>query len=400
MDNPDQIQSTRWARGGSQSDLRRHNERAVLSTVDRHPGLFNAELARRTGLAAQTISVILKSLEDQKLIIRGSVLRGRRGQPATPIFLNPQGAHGLGAEIGLRKIAMTRVDLSGAVTGGQTWRHAYPDPETSIASIVAFVRTMLEVDPRPVRDDAIFLGLATPRGLLDGRPLPGLPERCAAQWAQTDLRSVLESQLQMPVLLIEEGIAGCGAQVRQNGLPADFAYLHIGPMLVSGIVLDGNVHAGRDGQMLDFGLIGASEVSGVHVTAEEVLSIVALEKWLALRGIIVPDGLDADSAMEHHGDAIQAWIGQAAPVLAHLALTIEAVVALGAILIDGDLPSPILKALIAAAHPEMEARASSSCRLPTLYRGTLGDKAIASGAARAPLQRAYFSAPDGGARSA
>lgn len=39
-----------------------------------------------SGLAPQTVSAILNDVEAAGLIVRGEVLRGRRGQPATPIF--------------------------------------------------------------------------------------------------------------------------------------------------------------------------------------------------------------------------------------------------------------------------------------------------------------------------
>jgi DNA-binding MarR family transcriptional regulator len=41
-----------------------------------------------SGLSPQTVSAILATLEADGLITRGPVLRGRRGQPATPIILN------------------------------------------------------------------------------------------------------------------------------------------------------------------------------------------------------------------------------------------------------------------------------------------------------------------------
>jgi hypothetical protein len=119
-------------RGGSQSDLRRYNERIVLSALERNPGLFNAELARRTGLAAQTISVILRVLDSQGLIVRGSVLRGRRGQPATPVFLKPEGAYGFGVALCWRRLMVCMGDFSGEVLAEDNTRHIYPDFDGTI----------------------------------------------------------------------------------------------------------------------------------------------------------------------------------------------------------------------------------------------------------------------------
>jgi hypothetical protein len=47
------------ARGGSQSGVRLYNERLVLSLIRRYGSLPKAEIARVTGLSAQTASVIV-----------------------------------------------------------------------------------------------------------------------------------------------------------------------------------------------------------------------------------------------------------------------------------------------------------------------------------------------------
>ena len=48
--------------GANQSGLRDHNERLVLSLIQRHGGLPSAEIARRANLSAQTVSIIIREL--------------------------------------------------------------------------------------------------------------------------------------------------------------------------------------------------------------------------------------------------------------------------------------------------------------------------------------------------
>ena len=67
----------RLARGTSQTGLRRYNERLVLSLIRRHGALPKAEIARLTGLSAQTISVIMKQLDADRLVRREAPVRGR-----------------------------------------------------------------------------------------------------------------------------------------------------------------------------------------------------------------------------------------------------------------------------------------------------------------------------------
>ena len=72
------------ARGFAQSGVRIANERAVMTLIGLNPGVSNAELARLTGLGPQTTSRIVTDLEARELVLRGEVLRGRRGHPALP----------------------------------------------------------------------------------------------------------------------------------------------------------------------------------------------------------------------------------------------------------------------------------------------------------------------------
>ena len=85
-------------RGTNQSGMRDHNERLVLILVRRHGSLAKTEIARMTRLSAQTVSVIMRELEADGLLLRGEPMRGKVGQPSVPMSLDPDGAFFLGAE--------------------------------------------------------------------------------------------------------------------------------------------------------------------------------------------------------------------------------------------------------------------------------------------------------------
>ena len=65
--------ASRLHRGTNQSGMRDSNERLVLSLVRRHGKLAKTEIARMTGLSAQTVSVIMRELEDEGLQPWGGV---------------------------------------------------------------------------------------------------------------------------------------------------------------------------------------------------------------------------------------------------------------------------------------------------------------------------------------
>ena len=89
-------------RGTNQSGMRAYNERLVLSIVRRDDGLAKSDIARLTGLSAQTVSVIVRGLEADGLLMRGEPVRGKIGQPSVPMRLVPEGAFFFGLKIGRR----------------------------------------------------------------------------------------------------------------------------------------------------------------------------------------------------------------------------------------------------------------------------------------------------------
>ena len=89
-DSPDR--QPRFQRGTNQSGMRDHNERLVLSLVRQHGALAKTDIARITGLSAQTVSVIMRALEQDGLLLRGEPVRGKIGQPSGPRLLDADGA--------------------------------------------------------------------------------------------------------------------------------------------------------------------------------------------------------------------------------------------------------------------------------------------------------------------
>jgi len=87
-------------RGSNQVGMRQFNERTVLQALRVHGSLPKADLARLTGLSAQTIGLITARLEEDGLIVKQNRVRGRIGQPSVPLALNPDGAFSIGIKVG------------------------------------------------------------------------------------------------------------------------------------------------------------------------------------------------------------------------------------------------------------------------------------------------------------
>ena len=74
--------------GINQSGVRAYNERLILTMLQRGGPTPGRDLARQSGLSPQTVSVILRKLQNDDLVLRGAPQRGLRcevvARPADP----------------------------------------------------------------------------------------------------------------------------------------------------------------------------------------------------------------------------------------------------------------------------------------------------------------------------
>ena len=112
--------------------MRDHNERLVLSLVRQHGSLAKSDIARMTGLSAQTVSVIMRELEEEGLLLRQEPVRGKIGQPSIPMSLNPEGAYFLGLKIGRRSAELVLIDFLGSVRAMLQHSYRYPAPRETV----------------------------------------------------------------------------------------------------------------------------------------------------------------------------------------------------------------------------------------------------------------------------
>ena len=122
-------------RGSSQGGLRQYNERVVLQAIRLHGALPGAEIARLTGLTAQTVSMITKSLIDDGYLRKGAPVRGKVGQPSVPLSLAPDGAYAIGIKVGRRRLDTLLIDFSGQPCARWSLDYRFPDPDEVLAEL-------------------------------------------------------------------------------------------------------------------------------------------------------------------------------------------------------------------------------------------------------------------------
>jgi predicted NBD/HSP70 family sugar kinase len=378
-------------RGTNQAGMREQNERLVLSLVRRHGPLAKSEIARMTGLSAQTVSVIMRQLEADRLIRRGEPQRGRVGQPLVPLSLDPEGAFFLGAKVGRRSLEVVLVDFVGGIRHRAAVSYPFPTPGDTIRRIRAEVATCQAL--LGARAGRIAgLGIAMPFELWAWAEEIGAPAAELETWRRTDLRAELAALMPWPVYLQNDATAACGAELAfgRHGALRDFIYFYVGAFVGGGLVLNGGLFAGRTGNAAALGSMPVPDGAGGSVQLIDLASLVLLERRLRAASLPLDPLYDPAADWTAYGAHLDGWLAGAARGVAHAVAAASAIIDFEAAVIDGAFPAAVRERLLAAVAAELDGLDLSGIDRPDLLPGSVGPIARALGGASLPLFDRYL----------
>lgn len=379
-------------RGTNQSGMRAQNERLVLTLLRQHGALAKSDIARITGLSAQTVSVIMRALEGDGLLTRGTPQRGRIGQPSIPMSLAADGAFFLGLKIGRRSADLTLIDFQGNVRATERQIYRYPTPNAVVDFVTAALPRLIALLPVDVRGRVGGMGVAMPFQLWNWVQYIGAPQAEMDAWRDRDIAAELTTLTRMPVYVQNDATAACGAELvfGKGERPRDFLYFYIGYFIGGGLVLNGQLFTGRTGNAAG---VGPMPVPGPDGHMRRLLSVASAS---VLAATVEASGQSADLLWERHDEwavpphLLDAWMDQAAEGLAYAVLSASTLMELEAVLIDGWIPTEVRAELVARTHSALHRLDLSGIDAPMIRAGTVGAEARALGAAAIPLSQRYL----------
>lgn len=380
-------------RGITQTGVRLANERAVLTLIAAAPGVSNADIARRSGLGPQTTARILADLEARDLIIRGDVLRGRRGQPATPYRLNPDGGFSVGVEIGWQHFEVLLQNIVGEPLAVTRRSYPYPDPHTIFPAIAADVETMLCGLSSTKRDRLAGISVTSPGNfgpLLDHL---GAPDGLRDAWARTHIGERLGRETGLPVMWVNDGSATTWYEIisQPTPRPSGVAGFFVGTFVGGGIVTGGTLFEGPYGNAADLGAIIVHDRAGHPAYLHLVASLHALAQRVRREQGILLQGVARKWDWAAIEPQVESWLDDAGYALAQAILSATAMTEVDLATVNGDLPQPILDRLMAHTRNHLDALPVLLTHRPRLAPGLGGPSAAALGAAHLLLFRRHFS---------
>lgn len=373
--------------GTNLEHARAHNRRVVIEAIRLNGELTRAEIARLTSLTPQTVSNIATELEQAGVLSSHLPRRvGGRGQPATPLTLNPDSAYSIGIHLDHQSLLVVLVDLTGNVRFRRLVLVQKPQPEPTLQRIEQILQEMrqdIKIDWRKM----LGIGIVMP-GPFGVEGISSLGPTTLHGWDNIDVESRLSAATGWPVTLENDAtVAAIGE--RFHGVAKQlnsFVYLYIGTGLGAGIFTDGRIYTGHAHNAGEIGHMVVQPGGRACYCGNRG----CLERYLSLQAAYEACGLDPVSAMPEDllnvdSTLFDQWLDSVIEPTCQAINIMECVFDAQSVIIGGMMPQPLVERLIKKLTPLYS---SVRSRYPTSMRLRLGMTGIdtpALGAAALPI---------------
>lgn len=377
-----------------------YNERLVLQLIRRAGSLPKAEIARRTALSAQTVSVIIRRLVNEGLLCEQERHRekGKLGQPVIPITLNPEGAYSIGIKIGRRSLDAILIDFTGTILKRLSLSYLYPDPKMIFPKINKDIQALIRFLQPEQRSRLLGIGVAAPYDLGGWQSEAHIPPEVTQQWAGTDIKQCIQAKQPLPVWFVNDATAACMTSLEcGGGAPFNnYLYIFLGTFIGGGVVLNRTLFLGSHNNS---GAIGSMPLpAGVLKTPHNApAQLINCASRYLLDEALQAQGQNPENVLQQLVDLPQAdvspelyhtfqhWLDQAATCLAYAISSAVSVMDFEGVVIDGLLPAPLIEQVKTKVEQALKQIDIEGLVQPHIIAGTVGGEARALGGALVPF---------------
>lgn len=380
--------------GTNHKDLRNYNERLIIDTIRLIGEVSKADLAKITKLSAQTATIIVNKLLDDDLLRKMESVKGKVGQPRTPITLNPNGAFSFGVKVGRRSVDILLLDFTHSIIEKRNLRYDYPEPDIVLNWVTKSIKEIAGNLPKANHSRILGVGLAQPFELENWNEIVGAPEGKLESWRGFDLRLEIEKIITLPTYFLNDASSACMAEISQTSENSEstFFYVYIGTFVGGGIAINGKLFEGSRGNagaIASLPLTCSDRDQGASSTQiNHISSFNSLDLWASEQGyspvVFAMDPLTPDVETE-----FAKWCDNAANGLAMAIVSAQAFFDLDFVVIDGNLPTHLLTRVVKATSEAINKYDLRGIDTPTIKPGQLGNDARAFGAALLPLRATF-----------
>lgn len=388
--NNNKAQTLSHQKGSNQIAIRGYNERLVLQLIRKLGAVTKADATRATGLSPNAISMIFRALEEDGMVIRNEPIRGRIGQPSTPMSLNPDARHYVTMTIGRRSMEVAVINFIGQINASERVIIPYPTPQSAIRFFSDNLAPLLKKANRK-RSEISGMAIAMPFELWSWTSEFDAPLEEMKAWRDFDLVEAMQEIVPWDILVENDATAACRSEVvfgAQNKLQ-DWIYFYIGTFVGGGIVLNGSVFSGRRGNAGGFGPMRVPDKGGKDRLVDHA-SLVVLEHMLATQDKNPLDIYNANTDWSELEPYASEWIKRAARNLAHATVSALAVIDFEGVVIDGAFPQEIKTRLVEEFRHQMAIIDLQGVTMPDIEEGHIGRRARILGGAAALINQNHM----------
>ncbi|QXZ80357.1 ROK family transcriptional regulator [Rhizobium sp. L51/94] len=314
-------------RGTNQESGRPYNRRIVLESIRLLGPTTRGDIATRVGLTVQTVSTIVRELEEQGLILSVKEEPRGRGIPPSTLTINPDGGLSIGIHITQLFIEAALVNLLGDVVDSRHRVALNPIPDDAFALIEEMI-SELKAGLRGGR--LLGAGLALP-GPFDVESMSFVGSTTMIGWKNVDIRQRLADATGLPAFFENDmAAAALGEQLYGLGQQlSDYYYLFFSVGLGGAMMHDGLVMRGAWGNAGEIGHMPAVPDGEPCPCGNRG----CLERYLSL------------DAFNRRGLSEADWVREIAPIFRNTIRTIENLFDPETVVIGGLAPQPLIDEL-------------------------------------------------------
>jgi len=381
----DSLSGTNLERAGD------HNQRVTLQAV-RAAGapITRAEIADLTGLTAPAIANITKRLLNDGMILKAGRQLGGRGQPATKLVVNADGAFSIGLNIDRDHIAIVALDFVGNVRYRVCREVHFAMPQ----DVIAFFRDQVARDHQ--RKGHRHRPADRYRHRRPRRPGPhsGVqPSRMPIASGRKSMSPTLFAEILPVPVFVENDAAAASIGEMQfgHGLQhRSFAYTIISAGLGGGLVIEGHYYRGANGRSGEIGFLPTVDEEGRAHILEDLVSLYSLYDYMRKAGFEVSTPEELEALPDAGQSRIEAWLDRAADRLLNAFLVMSCAINPEAHFIGGRLPAVFIEQLCTRLNERLDAYSDRIRNIAPVKRAALAVDAAARGAGILPFNDRFL----------
>lgn len=360
------------------------SEKKVLDIIWRHGPIARVDIGPMADLSTMSVTRITRELAEQGLLSEAVQRTGGRGQPARPLMIRPDAAFSAGVYFTSKSVQVGLIDLSGHLLEHEIIQSGAETPG-DVARVASKAITHLMAQRKIAPERMVGVGFALPGDFITDRKrlnahalFPG--------FRSDDLQADLQAGCELEVH-VENDAASAALGERLLGIGQtinSFFFAHIGHGIGSGLVLDGRLYRGANGNA---GIIGVQYPNDApRPSGQDLL------ETLQAAGLGVTDFPDLEGLRPQNCAPLRSWINRAAIQLRQGLWITARILDPDAIIIGGRLPHHLLQEIVARVDDASFCNEGVMLPRPRVFASSLGPAAGVVGAAAVPLYARYFSA--------